>query len=86
MAKRPPSSCTIGRSSGGITGTASRTIHSGLFSDLMKALTTFSRLIARACFWPLDVWIVSRSEAASAFRSSPLSSSRIDSAPIPPWK
>ena len=29
-----------------MTGTASRTIHSGRFSDLMNALTTFSRLIA----------------------------------------
>ena len=50
VANRPPSSCTIGRSSGGITGTASRTIHSGLFSDLMNALTTFRRLIARSRF------------------------------------
>ena len=45
-----------------MTGIASRTIHSGLFSDLMNALTTFSRLIARCCFWPFDVLIVSRSE------------------------
>ena len=58
MAKRPPSSCTIGRSSGGITGTASSTIHSGLFSEVMNALTTFSRLIARCCFCPFDVLIV----------------------------
>ena len=29
MAKRPPSSCTIGRSSGGITGTTSRIIARG---------------------------------------------------------
>ena len=50
MAKRPPSSCTIGRSSGGITGTASSTIISGLLPDWMNALTTFSRLTARACF------------------------------------
>ena len=66
MAKRPPSSCTIGRSSGGITGTASSTIHSGLFSEVMNALTTFSRLIARCCFCPFDVLIVSRSMRASA--------------------
>ena len=26
----------------------------------MNALTTFRRLIARACFWPFDVLIVSR--------------------------
>ncbi len=37
MAKRPPSSCTIGRNSGGITGTASSTIISGLLPDWMKA-------------------------------------------------
>ena len=61
MANRPPSSCTIGRSSGGITGIVSRIIHSGLLSDLVKAETTFSRLIARASFWPFDVRIVSRS-------------------------
>ena len=28
----------------------------------MNALTTFSRLIARCCFWPFDVRIVSRSD------------------------
>ena len=61
MAKRPPSSCTIGRSSGGITGTASRIIHSGLFSEVTNAETTFSRLIARCCFCPFEVLIVSRS-------------------------
>ncbi len=86
MAKRPPSSCTIGRSSGGITGTASRTIHSGRFSDLMKALTTFRRLIARCCRCPFEVRIVSRSESASATRSRSLSRSRIASAPMPPRK
>src|SRR3712207_7902978 len=32
VAKRPPSSWTIGRSSGGITGTASRTIISGVLT------------------------------------------------------
>ena len=86
MANRPPSSCTIGRSSGGITGTVSSTIHSGRFSDLVKADTTFRRLIARACFWPFEVLIVSRSDAASASRSRDRSSSRIASAPMPPVK
>ena len=47
MAKRPPSSCTIGRSSGGMTGIASRIIYSGRLSELMKAETTFRRLTAR---------------------------------------
>ena len=86
MAKRPPSSCTIGRSSGGITGTASRIIHSGRFSLVVNALTTLSRLIARCCFWPFEVRIVSRRNAASASRSRSLSSSRIASAPMPPLK
>ena len=45
----------MGRSSGGITGTASRIIISGLLPELMNAETTFSRLTARACFWPLAV-------------------------------
>ena len=86
MAKRPPSSCTIGLSSGGITGTASRTIHSGLFSERMNAFTTFSRLIARCCFCPFDVAMISRSEAASASRSRSRRRSRIASAPMPPRK
>ena len=37
MANRPPSSWTIGRSSGGMTGTASRTIISGLLPECRKA-------------------------------------------------
>ena len=64
MAKRPPSSWTIGRSSGGMTGTASRTIWSGRLPDWMNAETTFSRLTARACFWPLAVLMVSSSSIA----------------------
>ena len=38
VAKRPPSSGTSGRSSGGITGITSRIIHSGLLPDLRNAL------------------------------------------------
>ena len=86
MAKRPPSSWTIGRSSGGITGIASRTIISGLLPDWMNAETTRSRLTARACFWPLAVLIVSESSSRSASRSTWASRSRIASAPIPPRK
>src|SRR2546430_1868460 len=48
VANRPPSSCTIGRSSGGITGTTSRIIHSGRDLLLMNASTISSRLMARA--------------------------------------
>ena len=44
MAKRPPSSGTSGRSSGGMTGMTSRIIHSGRLLDLRKESTTFRRL------------------------------------------
>ena len=53
MAKRPPSSCTIGRSSGAITGTAARIIHSGLLPlrkerfDDFEALDRLDALLAR---------------------------------------
>ncbi len=69
VANRPPSSCTIGRRLGGMTGTASSTIPSGEFLVPMKWLTTFSRLIA---FWrrvPLVVLIWSARNSPSAGRS-----------------
>ncbi len=44
VAKRPPSSGTSGRSSGGMTGTTSRIIHSGRLPDSMKLSTTFEAL------------------------------------------
>ena len=47
VAKRPPSSGTSGRSSGGITGITSRIIHSGLLPLLRNDSTTRRRL---ACF------------------------------------
>ena len=65
-----------------MTGTASSTIHSGLFSEVMNACTTLRRLIARCCFWPFDVLIVSRRVLDSSSRSRSRSSSRIASAPI----
>ncbi len=46
VAKRPPSSCTIGRRSGGITGSSVSIIHSGRLLELRIASTTFSRLVA----------------------------------------
>ncbi len=76
----------MGRSSGGITGTASRIIHSGLFSDLMNASTTFSRLMPRCCFCPFEVLITSRSVTDSSARSRSRRRSRIASAPMPPRK
>ena len=57
MAKRPPSSCTIGRSSGGITGTTSRIMARGSLtrrpcsSRRLKAETIFSRLMAFCLRW-----------------------------------
>ena len=55
MANRPPSSCTIGLKSGGITGIASRTIHSGLFPDFSNDSITRKRLIIFNFFCPFDV-------------------------------
>ncbi len=86
MAKRPPSSWTIGRSSGGITGTTSRIIQSGLLSDFTNASTTLRRLTARACFWPFEVLMVSSSSSASSSSGTCSSRSRTDSAPMPPRK
>jgi hypothetical protein len=86
VAKRPPSSWTIGRSSGGITGTASRIIQSGLLSELWNAEATFSRFTARACFCPLELLMVCSSSSISASRSTCSSRSRTASAPMPPRK
>src|SRR3974377_1871261 len=69
VANRPPSSWTMGRRSGGITGMQSRTMPMGELRVLRNALTTLSRLSARAFFWPLPVLIVSRRFCASASRS-----------------
>ncbi len=83
MAKRPPSSGTSGRSSGGMTGIASRIIHSGLFPLLRKASTTLSRLANLIFFWTeVSVFIRSRRSSASSSTSTRRSSSLIASAPI----
>ena len=50
VAKRPPSSCTMGRMSGGITGTTSRIIHSGRLPEARKDSTTSKRLRMRIRF------------------------------------
>ena len=44
VAKRPPSSGTKGRKSGGNTGNTSKTIHSGLMPDFLNASSTLRRL------------------------------------------
>ena len=45
MANLPPSSGTKGLSSGGITGTEVKIIHSGLFPDEMKDSINFNLFI-----------------------------------------
>ena len=45
VANLPPSKGTKGLSSGGITGTVVKIIHSGLFPDSMKDSTSFNLLI-----------------------------------------
>ena len=86
VAKRPPSSWTIGRSSGGMTGMQSRTMPAGSLPDRRNAATTLSRLRARSFFCPLPSRIVSRRLSASASRSKLRMSVWIASAPMPPVK
>ena len=92
MAKRPPSSCTIGRRSGGITGTASSTMPIGELilrpssSSRLNAEMTLSRLIAFALRWPLAVTMISLRNSSSASMSMREMRSLIASAPMPPAK
>ncbi len=82
-AKRPPSSWTIGRISGGITGITSSIIHSRRFPDFRNASTTSSRLIIRAFFCPVAVSSSALSWADNSLTSIWESSSFIASAPMP---
>ena len=86
VAKRPPSSWTMGRISGGITGSTSMTIHSGLLPDRRKASTTSSRLTMRAFFWPEAFFSSAWSCSLSCSRSMSASSFFTASAPMPAWK
>ena len=86
VANRPPSSWTIGRRSGGITGMQSSTMPMGELRVFRNALTTLSRFSARAFFWPLPMRIVSRRLCASASRSKLASRSWMACAPMPPRK
>ena len=86
VANRPPSSWTIGRSSGGMTGSTSSTIHVGLAFDFRKSSTTFRRLIAFCLRWPLEDFDSSRSLYISVVSSMRDSSSRTASAPMPALK
>ncbi len=87
VAKRPPSNCTIGRSSGGITGSTVRIIHSGRLPLLRNDSTTRSRLAAffLRCF-DCVVAISARSSLTIASRSILATSSRMASAPMPALK
>ena len=86
VAKRPPSSWTMGRMSGGHTGTASRIIHSGRLPEMRKASTTSRRLRMRTRFWPEAV--SSSSFSSSLVFSTSISSSSflMASAPMPASK
>ncbi|MNW52594.1 hypothetical protein D3C74_301190 [compost metagenome] len=86
VAKRPPSSCTMGRRSGGMTGTASSTMPVGEFVVVRNALTTLRRLSARVFFWPLPERMISRRRSASAARSKSWRRFWIAAAPIEPSK
>ena len=81
VAKRPPSSGTSGRRSGGSTGSTSSTIHSGLMPDFLNASSTFRRL---AFFLTLTSEPVRSPRSFSIDRSMSMDSSRslIPSAPI----
>jgi hypothetical protein len=84
VAKRPPSSGTSGRSSGGITGTTPRIIQSGRAPLSAKASISLSRLTS---FLRLASEVVSlrsaRSRTASLPASMPVSICLTASAPMP---
>src|SRR5438093_602349 len=84
VAKRPPSSGTSGRRSGGITGTTSRIIHSGRLPEFLNAATTLRRFeifFRRASL--VASFISLRKSTNSLSMSSFFRSSRIASAPHP---
>ena len=87
-AKRPPSSWTIGRRSGGITGMTSRIMFAGSLPPFRKASTTSRRLTAFSffCFWPSSSAMIAFKVSASFSRSMAESRSRMASAPMSPWK
>ena len=86
VANLPPSSCTIGRRSGGITGTTSIIIHEGLLPDSRNASTTSSLLTILALFCPAASTSSAFSSSESFSRSIASSSSLTASAPIPTRK
>jgi hypothetical protein len=87
VAKRPPSSGTSGRSSGGMTGTCVKIIHSGRLPDSMKLSTILRRL---ASFFglrsPVATLSSSRNCSRSFSRLIAINISRMASAPMPAVK
>ena len=84
VANRPPSSGTSGRSSGGITGTTSRIIHSGFAPLSPNASISLSRLTSFLRFASLVVSLRSwRSVTLSLSMSMPCRMPLIASAPMP---
>ena len=81
VAKRPPSSGTKGRKSGGRTGNTSKIIHSGFMPDFLNASRTFKRLAFFLIFSSEPVSSL-RSFSISASMSKLCSSSLMPSAPI----
>ena len=87
VAKRPPSSGTSGRNSGGITGITVMIIHSGRLLDSINALMSFNRLASFFGFSSVVASAISTFNcAAIASRSSEIRISRIASAPMPAVK
>ena len=84
VAKRPPSSGTKGRKSGGNTGSTDKTIHSGLMPDFLNASSTFKRLAFFLILISEPVKSL-RSFSISISISKPSSKSRTPSAPILAW-
>ncbi len=86
----PPSSGTIGRSSGGSTGSTSNIIHSGLLPLTLNASITSKRFTALVLFALFALSALSEmmalSSADSFSRSILASNSLIASAPIPTLK
>src|SRR5882672_9002491 len=83
VAKRPPSSGTKGRRSGGNTGNTVSTIHSGLLPDSMKASMSFRRLDSRLILVSEFVFAMSsRTFTTSDGRSMDFRSSWTASAPM----
>ena len=86
VAKRPPSSWTMGRSSGGMTGRMSMIIHSGRLPLRWNASTTSRRLTIFAFFWPLASSSSARSCSESLAQSICCRSFLMASAPMPASK